>query len=111
MRKARIATVLLLVTVLISGFSCSEGSIDILACVPSVCLLCGTYVSQADSSHYIEIHSDATANLHEGGAQTSGTWYSESILIINWQGNPYATRWEVEAGIIRDDAGIVWVRQ
>jgi len=111
MRKNSITLVLILVTMLVSGFSCSEGGGDITACVPSLCGLCGTYYSQAASSNYIEIRSDGTAYLHEGRTQTSGTWrYNQVELVINWQGGLSPTRWEVGIDTIIDDDGIVWVK-
>ena len=112
MRKNSIILVLILVTILVSGFSCSGDSGDITSCGLSVCPLCGTYISQADSNNYIEIRSDGTAYLHQGGFQTSGTWrYNQVELMINWQGDLSPTRWEVGIKTIRDDDGIVWVKQ
>ena len=112
MRKARIVMVLLLGTVLVSGLSCSDGSLDILDCVPSLCLVCGTYVSQADSSHSMQILDDSTAYLREGGVtKTAGTWYvSGTHVTINWQGYP-PTSAEFTGNTILEDNGTRWVKQ
>ena len=85
---------------------------DITACAPSICIPCGTYVSQADSSHYIELHSGGTAYLHEGRFQTSGTWKSIGTeILMKWQGDTAVTRAEWQRERIVDDDGIVWVKQ
>ena len=112
MRKARIAMVLLLATVLVAGFSCSVDSLDLSSCGLGLCSQCGTYVSQADSRDSIEIRSDNTAYLRKGGTQTSGTYrYNEVDLIITWQGYPWETRAVVRLGEILDQDGIVWAKQ
>jgi len=111
MKKARIAVVLLLGILLVSGLAC-EGDVDMLACVPSICLVCGTYVQQVDSNNYIELRSDRISYLYEGGTGTQGTWsYNGVELIMNWEGHPVATRAEIKGSRIIDDDGVVWVKQ
>ena len=94
---------------IVTGFSCSE---DASTCASITCILCGTYVSQADSSHSIEFRSDGTAYLHEGGTQTSGTWqYNGVKYLLDWQGYPGPTSVEIKGNAVIDNVGIVWVKK
>ncbi len=111
MRKTRIAMVFILVTMLASGFSCSDDGLDIASCMPRICIPCGTYVSQDDYSLNIELRDDDTAYLYEGGVmQTSGTWrYDGTQIIINWVGYPTTTA-ALQGNTIVDNHGTIWAK-
>ena len=103
MKKVSIAIVLILAFVLVAGTACSY---------LALCSQCGTYVSQADRSHSIEIRKDGTAYFRGGGTQTSGIYsYDQVNIIISWNGHPFETRAVIRGAVMTDDDGIVWMKQ
>jgi hypothetical protein len=113
MKKASIVVLLLLVIMLVSGIACQGMGDDLLSCTPQICLYCGKYVEQLNPNNYIELSSDTTAHLYQGGIDTQGRWYwvgSEEAVHVKWDWQETEWKMAVYGRTLTDQNGVVWIK-